>query len=98
MCNNLVRLLFLFCFALKYAIKRVQNSQDVLTPNRTRQLLACVDDVNVLGENIDTIQKNTVLLDAIKYVSLELNPEKTKYMLISHYQKTGQKHSVKTTN
>jgi hypothetical protein len=33
-------------------------------------------DVNVVGENIDTIQKNTkAVLDASKKVGLEVNPE-----------------------
>jgi hypothetical protein len=36
-----------------------------------------------VGENTDTIQKNTkALLDASKGIGLEVNPEKTKYMLM----------------
>jgi hypothetical protein len=39
--------------------------------------LAYANDVNIVGENTDTIQKKTkALLDAIKEVGLEVNPEK----------------------
>jgi hypothetical protein len=38
--------------------------------------------VNLPGDNIDTIQKNTeTLIDASKEVDLEINIEKTKYLL-----------------
>jgi hypothetical protein len=48
------------------------------------QLLAYADDVNILGGNTDSIQKNTeALLDAGKEVGLEVNSEKTKYMFMS---------------
>jgi coproporphyrinogen III oxidase-like Fe-S oxidoreductase len=51
------------------------------------------------GENIDAIQKNTkALLDASKEVGLEINPEKTKYILVSRCQKAGQRHSIKIGN
>jgi hypothetical protein len=45
---------------------------------------------------IDTIKKNTQsLIDASKKISLEVNIEKTKYMLLSRHQNTGQNHDMK---
>jgi hypothetical protein len=67
--------------------------------NGTQQLLAYADDVNIVRENIDTIKKNTgPVLDAGKEVGLKVNPEKTKYVLMSRSQKTGEKHSIKIAN
>jgi hypothetical protein len=42
--------------------------------NGTHQLLVYADDVNLLGDNIDTLKKNTqTLTDASKEVDLEVN-------------------------
>jgi hypothetical protein len=49
----------LFYFALKYAIRKIQEYQVGLKFNGTRQLLSYVEDMNLLGDNIDTINKST---------------------------------------
>jgi hypothetical protein len=48
---------------------------------------------------IDTIKKNTEsLIDASKEVGLEINVDKTKYMLLSRHQNVGQNRGVKIAN
>jgi hypothetical protein len=81
----------LFNFALDYAIRKMQENQVELKLNGTSQVPACADDVNLLGDNIDTVKKNTeTLTDASKEVGLKINKEKTKYMLLSRHQNVRQ--------
>jgi hypothetical protein len=89
----------LFNFALEYAFRKVEENQVGLKLNETHQLPACADDVNILGDNIDTIKKIAgTLIDASKEVGLEINVEKTKYMLLSRHQNVGQNRDIKIAN
>jgi hypothetical protein len=89
----------LFSFALEYDIRKVWENEVGLKLNGTHQFLAYADDVNLLGDNMDTIKKNTeTLTDASKAVGLEINIKKTKYMLLSHQQNVGQKRDIKIAN
>jgi hypothetical protein len=54
------------------------------------------DDVNLLGDNLNTIKKITESLVAVSNdVGLEENAEKAKYISMSRYQNAGQNHNVK---
>jgi hypothetical protein len=55
--------------------------------NGTHPLLAYADDVNLLGYNTDTTKKNTgTLTEPSRELSLEINVEKSKYMLLSRHR------------
>jgi hypothetical protein len=61
--------------------------------------LAYADDVNLLGDNIDTISKNAeTLIDVSKEVGPVVNVEKTKYMLMSHDQNANQNRGITVGN
>jgi hypothetical protein len=51
----------LFNFALEYAIWNVQEDQVELKLNGTHQLVTYADDVNLLGDNIDIINRTQKL-------------------------------------
>jgi hypothetical protein len=61
--------------------------------------LVYADNVNLLCDSINTIKENTeTLLGASRDVGLEINAEKTKYMIMSRHSNSGQSHNIRIAN
>jgi hypothetical protein len=56
-------------------------------------------DINLLGDSINNIKENMgTLLGASRDADLHRNTEKTKYVITSRHQNTGQNQNIRTTN
>jgi hypothetical protein len=83
-------------FALEYAMRRVQVIQNGLKLNGTHRLLVYADNVNILGGSVHTVKKNTeALVVAGKETGLEVNTDKTKYLVMSRAKNAGRSHNIK---
>jgi hypothetical protein len=78
-------------FTVEYAIRKVHDNKVRPKLNGTHQLLASADDVNLLGDNVDTINRNRkIVFDISKEIGLQTKVEKNKHTLLSHRQNAGQ--------
>jgi len=67
--------------------------------NGTHQLLVCVDYANIWGGSVHAIkEKAKALLVADKDIGLEVNTDKTKYVVMSRDQNAGRSHSIESDN
>jgi hypothetical protein len=88
----------LFNFALENAIVKIQVNQDGLKLNGTHQLSVYADGVNILGGSVYTVKKKEALVVASKEIRLEVDHDKTKYIVISRDQNAGKSHNIKIGN
>ena len=90
---------FVFNYILDYSIRRVQENKEGLKLNGTHQLVVYADCVNILGESVHNVKKNEeALIVASKETGLDVNADKTKYMVMSGDQKARRSHSMKNEN
>jgi hypothetical protein len=67
--------------------------------NGKHQLLIYANDVNLLDDSVNTIKENSeTFLEASRDISLEINAEKTKYIIMAFYPNSGQNQNIRITN
>jgi len=64
--------------------------------NGTHQFLVYADDGNILGRSVHAINKNRdILVGASKDIGLEVNADKTKYIVTSQDQNAGRSQNIR---
>jgi hypothetical protein len=59
--------------------------------------LVYADDFNLLGDSINTVKEKTeTLLEVSRDIGLEINAERSKYMIMSHNPNSGQNQNIRT--
>jgi hypothetical protein len=74
---------------------KVQVNQDGLKLNGVHQRMIYYDYVNILGGSVRTIKKS---VEALVVIELEVNADKTKYMIMSPVQDAGRSLSITNDN
>jgi hypothetical protein len=69
------------------------------SPHGEHHLLIYANDINLLGDSVNTIKENSeTLLEASRDIGLEINAEKTKYITMSRHPNSGQNQNIRIAN
>jgi hypothetical protein len=78
------------------------TQQSGQTPDKEvdiRNITVYISDFNMLGGSVHTLKENAeALVVATKEIGLEVNADKTNYMVMSRKRNAGRGHSVKIDN
>jgi hypothetical protein len=89
----------LFNFALEYSTRKFLENEIDLELYGTYRLLVYADDVNLLGDNVNTIKENSeTVLGFSRDIGLEINAEKAVYMIMSPDPYSGQNQNIRIAN
>jgi hypothetical protein len=67
--------------------------------NGAHQILFYADDINLLGDSINTIKENIeYLLEASRDIVLKINAVNTKHMTMPRHPCFGQNHNIRIAN
>jgi hypothetical protein len=88
-----------FEFCLRICHREVQENEVGVELNGIHQLFVYADDVNLLHDSVNKIKENSeTLLEASRDIGLEVNLEKTKYMIMSRHPNSGQNQNIRIAN
>jgi hypothetical protein len=65
----------------------------------THKLLVCDDDINLLGDSLNTVKENSeTILEASRDIDLEITAEKAKYIIMSLHPNSEQNQNIRIAN